>query len=164
MARATRQRYTRTMNSRTLRCFARAGTLTGAALLVTLAGCVSDGSYHSRGYSSRPTVQVQSAVVFEDDYDYFPGYETYYSRSRQEYVYRDGGRWVRHTEPRHVSLSLLLASPSVRMDFRDAPERHHRTVVRSYPKNWSPRGAAHVAKNGRGTDRRTDRDNNHRRN
>jgi hypothetical protein len=152
------------MNTPTFRCFARAGTVTGAALLVALAGCVSDGSYQSRGYSSRPTAQVQSSIVFEDDYDYYPGYETYYSRSRQEYVYRDGGRWVRHSEPRHVAVSLLLASPSIRMDFRDAPERHHRAVARSYPRNWSPQDRDHAAKNDRGNDRRNDRENNSRRN
>jgi hypothetical protein len=152
------------MNTRTLRCFARAGTLTGAALLVSLAGCVSDGSYQSRGYSSRPAVQVQSSVIFEDDYDYYPRYATYYSRSRQEYVYRDGGRWVRRSEPAQVSVNLLFASPSIRMDFRDAPERHHRTVVRSYPKNWAPREAGHVAKDDRKPDKRNNRRDDNRRN
>ena len=156
--------YSRAMSTQALRVSATAGTLIGAALLVALAGCVSDGSFQSRGYNSRPTAQVSSSVTFEDDYDYFPGYETYYSRSRHEYVYRDGGRWVRRPEPLHVSLSLLLASPSVRMDFRDAPERHHRTVVRNYPKNWSPRDAGHAARDGRGPNQRNDRANDDRRN
>lgn len=157
------------MRTRTFHFSATAGALTGAALLAALTGCVADGSYQSRGYSSRPAVRMQADVVFEDDYDYYPSYETYYSRSRHEFVYRDGGRWVRRTEPNGVSLTLLLAAPSVRMDFRDAPERHHNTVVRTYPRNWSPAGAGHDAKrqrqdarhNERKDDRKNDRRDGH---
>jgi hypothetical protein len=31
---------------------------------------------------------------------------------------------------------VFFAAPSVRLDFRDSPEQHHATVVRSYPKTW----------------------------
>ena len=82
-------------------------------------------------------------MVFDDDYDYYPRYEVYYSRNRREYVYFDRNRWVRSSESRIVSPSVLVASPSVRMDFRDAPERHHANVVRSYPKEWrDPNGGS----------------------
>jgi hypothetical protein len=33
---------------------------------------------------------------------------------------------------------VLLASPSVKMDFHDSPAQHHAAVVKQYPKNWSP--------------------------
>lgn len=112
------------------------GLLAGAVLFVTLTGCYSEGPGRRTGYQDRATVHGQVVVVFEDDYDYYPGYEVYYSRNRHEYVYRDGSQWVRRPEPSGVSLNILLAAPSVRVDFRDSPERHHDTVVRSYPRNW----------------------------
>ena len=107
-----------------------AGLLTGTALLLLASGCYTEVSSRRTGYSGRTT------VMFEDDYDYYPGYEVYYSRSRHEYVYRDGNTWVRRPQPSGVSVEILLAAPSVRMDFRDAPELHNDTVVRSYPRNW----------------------------
>lgn len=106
---------------------------------------MADGSHRGRGYQSGPAVQVQAGVTFEDDYDYYPGYETYYSRSRREFVYRDGNAWVRRPEPRGISVGVLLAAPAVRMTFRDAPEKHHETVVRTYPKNWTPSQQRHKA-------------------
>jgi hypothetical protein len=33
---------------------------------------------------------------------------------------------------------VLLASPSVKMDFHDSPAQHHAAVVKQYPKNWKP--------------------------
>jgi hypothetical protein len=107
-----------------------------AALLVALTGCETDGSSRRPGYGNHSSVQVHGSVVYQDDYDYYPAYETYYSRNRREYVYRDGNTWVRRPEPRGVTIDLFFAAPSVRLDFRDAPEKHHRKVVRSYPKNW----------------------------
>jgi hypothetical protein len=114
----------------------RAGLLIGATLLAALTGCVAEGPGQSSGYRGHPAVQGQVTVMFSDDYDYYPGYETYYSRTRHEYVYRDGNSWVRRSEPQGVAVNVLLAAPSVRMDFRDSPEQHHSTVVQSYPRNW----------------------------
>jgi hypothetical protein len=152
------------MNSETLFTPRRIGLVIGATLLATLTGCVTEGSYHSRGYRSGAEVQVQAGVVFEDDYDYYPGYETYYSRSRREFVYRDGRSWVRRSEPRGISVDLLLAAPSVRMEFRDAPERHHRQVVKTYPKRWTPPAQAHDNRGDRRDDRKEDRKDDRRRN
>jgi hypothetical protein len=112
------------------------GLLAGAAFLLLLSGCYTNGSVRSTGYQGRAAGHSEVAVTYEDDFDYYPGYEVYYSRNRNEYVYRDGNAWVRRPQPNGVSLDVLLASPAVRMDFRDAPELHHDTVVRSYPKNW----------------------------
>lgn len=112
------------------------GLLAGTAFLAAFTGCNTDdtGRYRDRDRANMHGPAV--VVVYEDDYDYYPGYEVYYSRNRHEYVYRDGSQWVRRPEPSGVSLNVLLAAPSVRVDFRDAPERHHDSVVRSYPRNW----------------------------
>jgi hypothetical protein len=101
-------------------------------------------------------VQAQATVVIQDDYDYYPAYETYYSRNRHEFVYREGNTWVRRPEPRGVAVSVLLAAPSVRLDFHDAPEQHHNSVVRSYPKNWAPPGKSRDAKDDRKPEKKDD--------
>ncbi len=116
----------------------RIALLAGTAILAAaLSGCVAEPPRRPAAYQGRPgQLPVQAAMSFQDDYDYYPGYETYYSRNRREYVYREGNAWVRRSEPRGVSAAVLVASPVVRVDFRDSPERHHDTVVRSYPRNW----------------------------
>jgi hypothetical protein len=104
----------------------------GCALLGTLAGCV--------GYVDRPgegSVYVDPAYG-PDDYVYYPNYQVYYSTSRHQYAYLEGNAWVSRPAPRGVSVDVLLASPSVRMDFHDSPANHHAQVVRQYPKNWRP--------------------------
>lgn len=108
----------------------RTGLISAAILSSVLTGCIvrESGRYQ--------TGSAQTTVVFEDDYDYYPGYEVYYSRNRHEYVYRDGNTWVRRPGPRGVSVDVLLAAPSVRVDFHDSPAQHHSNVVRSYPRNW----------------------------
>ncbi len=111
--------------------FASAGLLAGVTVLLSFTGCASDGGYY-RGNSA----SVSASVAFTDDYDYYPGYETYYSRNRHEYVYRDGNSWVRRPEPYGVRREQLVVAPVVRMDFHDTPEHHHDVIVRKYPKNW----------------------------
>ena len=118
-----------------------------AALLGTLTGCV--------GYVDGPRTGVYVAppvVVVQDDYIYYPGYQVYYSSSRHEYAYREGRTWVSRPAPRVVSVDVLLASPSVRMDFHDSPANHHAAVVKQYPKNWAPHGS----NQGRNSDNRKD--------
>ncbi len=110
--------------------------IAGLACLLLLSGCETDGHRSHRGYASHSSVQIQGSVVIMDDYDYYPAYETYYSRNRREYVYLEGGTWVRRSQPLGVSIDVFFAAPSVRLDFRDSPEQHHATVVRSYPKTW----------------------------
>jgi hypothetical protein len=116
------------------------GFVLGAALLGTLTGCV--------GYVDRPNQgsvyvepPVQTTVVVQDDYVYYPNYQVYYSSSRHQYAYLEGGAWVSRPAPRGVSVNVLVASPSVRMDFHDSPANHHAVVVQKYPKNWKPPGA-----------------------
>ena len=114
-----------------------AGLVAGGALIPLLFGCVAE-SGRSRVRVQTPSVYVESGVSVEDDYVYYPGYEVYYSNTRHQYMYRDGSRWVTRAAPPRVQLNVLLASPSVRADFRDSPERHHEEMVRRYPKNWKP--------------------------
>jgi hypothetical protein len=112
------------------------GFVLGAVLLGTLTGCVGYVDGPRAGYYAEPSV-----AVVQDDYVYYPGYEVYYSSSRHQYAYREGRAWVSRPVPRGVSVNVLLASPSVRMDFHDSPAQHHAAIVRQYPKNWAPPGS-----------------------
>jgi hypothetical protein len=107
-----------------------------AALLGTLTGCVGYVDGPRAGYYAEPSV-----AVVQDDYVYYPGYQVYYSSSRHQYAYQEGRAWVSRPAPRGVSVNVLLASPSVRMDFHDSPAQHHAAIVRQYPKNWAPPGS-----------------------
>jgi len=115
----------------------RVSLTSGVVVLGTLTGCVG---YVDRGqpqnvyYTPAPSASV---VVVEDDYVYYPDYQIYYSSHRHQYAYRDGGAWVARPAPVGVSVDVLFASPSVQMNFHDAPARHHDAVVRQYPKGWS---------------------------
>jgi hypothetical protein len=49
-----------------------------------------------------------------------------------------GGAWVSQAAPSGVAVDVLRASPSVKMDFHDAPANLHAAVARQYPTNWKP--------------------------
>ena len=126
------------------------GFVFGAAFLGALTGCVGyvDGPRHARGYARPTPVYVETGVVVQDDYVYYPGYQVYYSGNTRQYIYLEGSAWVSRPAPPRVSVDVLFASPSVRLDFHDAPAIHHATVVQTYPKNWAPPGASHINKGG----------------
>jgi len=88
-----------------------------------------------------PPVVVAPEVVIQDDYVYYPNYAIYYSSQRHQYAYLENGAWVLAPAPQGVSVDVLLASPSVNMDFHDSPANHHAEMVQKYPKNWKPSGA-----------------------
>jgi len=142
--------YCLAMINKILRSAGRTGLVSGAVLAAALTGCTKsqpDVQYAAAPAAPAPVVAlatttvVQPAVVVQqDDYVYYPAYEVYYSSSRHDYRYRDGNVWVTRASPPHVSVDVLFASPSVRLDFHDAPERHHEEIMRSYPKNWAPPG------------------------
>ena len=129
-----------------------AGLLAGAVLLTAPAGCMTAGSGRSAHYPTRPA--VQASLMIEDDYDYYPRYEIYYSRRRHEYVYRDANAWVRRSDLRGITLAMLEAGPVVHMDFHDSPEFHHGTIVQSFPRNWEQPGHQHDDKNHHRDDKR----------
>ena len=130
--------------------YSKIGFVSGVALLGALTGCVGyvDGPHHARVYAPPPTVYVETGVQVQDDYVYYPGYEVYYSSHRHQYVYQDGRSWVSRPAPPRVSVDVLFASPSVRLDFHDAPAIHHATVVQQYPRHWSPQESSHDKKEG----------------
>jgi len=109
----------------------------GASSLFVAAGFLSVGTgcYNGPGYGGVGVV-TQGGVV--DDYTYYPGYEMYYSSTRHQYFYRDGRSWISRPQPPNNWSRDLANAPSVRVDFHDAPERHHAEIVKTYPKNWRP--------------------------
>jgi hypothetical protein len=107
-----------------------------ATILSTLTGCAGYVNGPRAGINTEPAV-----FAVQDDYVYYPDYECYYSASRHKYAYREGINWVARPEPDGVSVAVLAASPSVRMDFHDSPAQHHAAVVKQYPKNWKPPGS-----------------------
>ena len=113
------------------------------ALAGALTGCIGhmDEPRHARVYAQPPPVYVESGVVVQPEYVYYPGYQVYYSGNTRQYVYLEGRSWVSRPAPLRVSADVLFASPSVRLDFHDAPAIHHASVVRTYPKNWAPPGS-----------------------
>jgi hypothetical protein len=115
------------------------GFVSAATAFGTLTGCVTrvEEPHHARAHAHAPP----PPVYVQDDYVYYPGYEVYYSNRRGQYTYRDGRSWVSRPAPPRVSVDVLFASPSVRLDFHDSPSRHHDQVVRQYPKHWTPSGA-----------------------
>ncbi|HZL79425.1 MAG TPA: hypothetical protein VFC17_11285 [Candidatus Limnocylindrales bacterium] len=135
-----------------------AGFVLCAVLLGTLTGCVGYVDGPRAGYYAEPAV-----VVVQDDYVYYPGYEVYYSSSRHQYAYREGRAWVSRPAPRGVSVNVLLASPSVRMDFHDSPAQHHAAVVQQYPRNWAPPGSNQGKKENRKDDKPGERRGNNER-
>ena len=111
----------------------KAGMALGALLLTSLTGCMA--------YVDAPRAEIDTGppvFVAHDDYVYYPSYGVYYSSSRRQYAYLDGNAWVARPAPRGVSVNVLQASPSVRMDYHDSPANHHAATVRQYPKNWAP--------------------------
>lgn len=133
----------------------KAGFVLGAVLLAMLTGCVGYVDGPRTGVYAEPSVFVE-----QDDYIYYPGYDVYYSGRRHQYAYQDGGAWVSRPAPRGVSVDVLAASPSVRMDFHDSPARHHPEIVRQYPKNWAPPGSNHGQQENRKDDKRNERGEN----
>jgi hypothetical protein len=121
----------------------KARLLLSAALLGTLTGCVGyvDGP-RAGVYVAPPVVEVAAPA----DYIYYPGYDVYFNSSIHQYAYLDAGVWVSRPSFPGVSVDVLLASPSVRMDFHDSPANHSAEMARQYPRNWAPSGGRQVEK------------------
>ena len=142
------------MNKKHFRPASVIGFVLGAMLLPALIGCVAGSGRGSVRVQSAPGY-LQTDVTAGDDYVYYPGYEVYYSSNRHQYMYRDGSNWVTRATPPRVAVNVLLASPSVRVDFHDSPAQHHAAVVKSYPKNWKPAGNSNeVRKDSQKADRK----------
>jgi hypothetical protein len=118
--------------------YSRIGFMLSVALLGALTGCVGYvNGPRGEAYVATPSVYAEEGVATQDDYVYYPSYQIYYSSSRGQYVYLDGRSWVSRPTPPRVSTRVLFASPSVRLDFHDAPANHHDQIVKQYPKRWT---------------------------
>ena len=137
-----------------------AGCVLGAVLLATLTGCVGYVDGPHAGVYVEPAVQVNVGFVGQDDYVYYPGYQMYYGSRSHQWYDREGSSWVAHPAPREVSVDVLHASPSVKMDFHDSPANHHAEVVKQYPKNWKPSGSNQARKQNQKGDQRDQHDGN----
>jgi hypothetical protein len=114
---------------------AKAGLCVGALIIGSLAASSVRGDDVHVGINIPvPSVNVQ--IGAPDDYVYYPKYGTYYSPRYHRYYYQDHGAWVLRGAPPGVAPDVFLQSPSVKMDFHDAPDKHHADIVRRYPKNW----------------------------
>jgi hypothetical protein len=118
----------------------KAGFLLGVVLLAAL----TENTVHAGGVSigidvTPPVVVVAPpVVVVQDDYVYYPDYGVYYNSGRHQYYYLSGDTWVWAPAPEGVTVDVLLASPSVHMDWHDSPANHHKEMLEKYPKNWKP--------------------------
>src|SRR5258706_14254713 len=131
------------MNKTRQMAIGKSGFVLCAALAGALTGCI--GYVEPRGgggaYVEAPApVYVESQVVVQPEYVYYPDYQVYYSSRTRQYVYRDGRSWVSRSGPPRVSLDVLFASPSVSLGFHDHPSIHHAAVARQYPRHWAPAG------------------------
>jgi len=123
------------MSKKTFSITATSACVFSAAFILTLCGCVG---YVEPG---RATVYASARVqVEQEDYVYYPAYQTYYGSRSHQYYYQEGSSWVVRSAPRGISANVLLAAPSVVMDFHDRPAAHHAQVVHAYPKTWGRSG------------------------
>jgi hypothetical protein len=149
------------------KCFLKSGKsgfALNTGLLMALAGCLSYADGQSLRITLPSPVVVVSppvvvaappvVVVAPDNYVYYPGYGVYYNTSRHQYAFLDGGAWVLRSAPLGVSADVLLASPSVQMDFHDSPANHHADMARKYPKNYKAARSERKADNHEERDRR----------
>jgi len=116
------------------------GFVLGAVLLAGLTTGVGTAAAQSIGITVTPP--VVAPVVISEDYVYYPNYGVYYNSHRHQYHYLKDNVWVTQPAPEGVSAEVLLASPSVNMEFHDSPEKHHAEMLKRYPRNWKP-AAAH---------------------
>jgi len=126
------------------------GFVLGAVLLAALTECAGDADGQtvkiivpSPVVVVAPPLVVAPPVVVQDDYVYYPNYGVYYNSHGHQYYWLKGGAWVMQPEPQGVTAEVLLASPSVHMDFHDSPANHHKEMLQKYPRNWRPSAVHH---------------------
>jgi len=111
------------------------------------AGIRSIQDAQSVGIVINPPIVVSSpVVVVQDDYLYYPGYAIYYNTYRHQYAYLNCDAWIWAPAPQGVTVEVLLASPSVHMDFHDSLANHHREMIQKYPRDWRPAAEHHDQK------------------
>jgi len=127
------------MNEKPFHQVGKTGFMLWAAFLLTLNGCVHEVDRpRAENVYVLPPTQPAPVYLEQDDYVYYPRYRMYYGSQSQRYFYQDGRSWVSRPEPRDISVHVLQSSPSVQVDFHDAPQAHHAQILRTYPKRWTP--------------------------
>jgi len=121
------------------------GFVLGAVLLAALTECVGNADGQNVVITVPPPVVMTPAVI-QDNYTYYPSYGVYFNKHGHQYYWLKGDAWVTQPEPQGVKADVLLASPSVDMDFHDSPANHHKEMLQKYPKNWKP-SAVHQDQN-----------------
>jgi hypothetical protein len=137
------------------------GLVLGAVLLAALTECVGSADGQGVSITVTPPVVVAPVVVVQDDYVYYPNYGMYYNSHRHQYAYLENGAWVLAPGPQGVTVDVLLASPSVHMDFHDSPANHHKEMLQKYPRDWKPSGVHQDQKENRKDDKRDEQGDNH---
>jgi hypothetical protein len=124
----------------------------GAALVLVLTACGDNGSGTMSGgvVSPAPIARPPDmplaftppagdpTIEAQDDYLYYPGFGIYYSHNHHQYLSQRQDAWLMQPAPFGVPPEVLIASPSVHMDFHDHPARHQTETMRRYPRDWSP--------------------------
>lgn len=118
----------------------RAGLILGAALMITMTGCATQGD-RVVGWQARtksfPHLLERYAFLDQDSYTYFPKYEAYYCHRQHAFAYWSQGAWMLRPTFPGVPQEVFLNSPSVEMVFHDAPDNHHADVLVNYPRTWT---------------------------
>jgi hypothetical protein len=152
MAQARFTEYFHPMNNKKLFLKTnKAGFVLGAVLLAALTESAAYADGLRIGVDVDPVVVVAPPVVIaspvavapvvaQDNYVYYPNYGVYYNSGRHQYYYLRGDAWVNTAAPDGVTADVLLASPSVNMDWHDSPANHHRDMLQKYPRDWKPAG------------------------
>ena len=117
------------------------GFVLGAVLMAALSQGVGNADAQNAGIRVAPPVVVVP-IAIPDDYVYYPNYGIYYNSHRHQYLHLKDDVWVTQPVPEGISVQVLLASPSVNMEFHDSPEKHHAEMLKRYPRDWKP-AAAH---------------------
>ncbi len=117
---------------KTIQLFKASGVAVTAIVFMALTKSVETAS----GQVSVTVSTPPATVVVQDDYVYYPRYGVYYNRTHHEFCYPQGNIWVMAPAPEGVTAEVVLASPSVHMDFHDAPAHHHVEIVKKYPRGW----------------------------
>jgi hypothetical protein len=109
----------------------------GVVLLALLAGRVENACGQAGEITvTNPVAGAPGVVPY--DYIYYPNYGVYYNPHQHLYHYLKGDAWVTGPAPEGISEKAFQTSPWVKMDFHDAPARHHAAILKKYPRDWKP--------------------------
>ncbi len=90
----------------------------GVAIAAVVFMALTKGVETASGQVSVTVSAPPATVVVQDDYVYYPRYGVYYNRTHRVFCYPQGNTSrVTAPVPEGVTAEVVLASPSVHMDF-----------------------------------------------